>query len=132
MPPTLVRPQTFTVFQQPDSASPAVRFLSKQNTYSIGVRPGCANPLPCQLIPVCQLFCAVAVVCANFDVRLSVPVVWVGQRPKELYHVMLQLTTKLNWRSAFPPNGVAVGLHAEKTDEVKPLYCNRYFTNYWM
>ncbi len=71
-------------------------------------------------------------VCANFDVRLSVPVVWVGQRPKELYHVMLQLTTKLNWRSAFPPNGVAVGLHAEKTDEVKPLYCNRYFTNYWM
>ena len=28
MPPTLVRPQTFTVFQQPDSASPAVRLES--------------------------------------------------------------------------------------------------------
>ena len=34
---------------------------------------------------------------------------------------MLQLTTKLNWRSAFPPNGVAVGLHAEKTDEADDL-----------
>ncbi len=55
MPPTLVRPQTFTVFQQPDSASPAVRFLSEQNTYLIGVLQGCTNPLPCQLIPVCQL-----------------------------------------------------------------------------
>ncbi len=28
MPPTLVRPQTFTVLQQSDSASPAVRFKS--------------------------------------------------------------------------------------------------------
>ncbi len=48
MPLTLLPPQIFTVFQQPDSASPAVRLLSEQNTYLIGVRPGCTNPLPCQ------------------------------------------------------------------------------------
>ena len=33
MPPTLVRPQTFTVFQQPDSASPAVRIGIRTKYY---------------------------------------------------------------------------------------------------
>ena len=32
MPPTLVRPQTLTVFQQPDSASPAVRLENSKLT----------------------------------------------------------------------------------------------------
>ena len=32
MPPTEVRPQTFTVFQQPDSASPAVRLEKSKLT----------------------------------------------------------------------------------------------------
>ncbi len=38
MPPTLVRPQTFAVFQQPDSASPAVR-IGIQTKYLFNLRP---------------------------------------------------------------------------------------------
>ena len=110
MPPTEVRPQTFNSLQSSDSDSPSVRFQTGQNTL-FNLRPsGMYKPLPCQLIPVCQLlgaralpegrlvvcrkttyrshplFCAVAKY-ANFDVRLSVPVVWVGYQPRLLYNI---------------------------------------------
>ncbi len=49
MPPTLVRPQTFTVLQQSDSASPAVRFVPEQNSYLICVFEGCATHCPFSL-----------------------------------------------------------------------------------
>ena len=40
MPPTEVRPQTFAVLQQPDSASPAVRFkLKLQSTCCLVILP---------------------------------------------------------------------------------------------
>ena len=86
MPPTEVRPQTFNSLQSYDSDSPSVRFQTGQNTL-FNLRPtGLYKPLPCQLTPVCQLFCAVAKY-ANFDVRLSVPVVWVGYQPRLLYNI---------------------------------------------
>ena len=66
MPPTEVRPQTFNSLQSSDSDSPSVRFQTGQNTL-FNLRPTrMYKPLPCQLIPVCQLFCAVAKY-ANFD-----------------------------------------------------------------
>ncbi len=85
MPPTLVRPQTFTVFQQPDSASPAVRFVSEQNSYLICVLQGCISHCPVSLSQSAN-FSAPSRKSRTSTVRLSVPVVWVGHRPLQLLY----------------------------------------------
>ncbi len=84
MPPTEVRPQTFAVLQQPDSDSPSVRFFSEQNTL-FNFRPsGMFKPIALLAYPSLPTFLRRCESNAIFDVRLSVPVVWVGLRPKVL------------------------------------------------
>ena len=112
MPLTLVRPQTFTVLQQPDSASPAVRFVSEQNPYLICVFQGCISHCPVSLsqsanclvrVPLLGdpergriRFSAPSRKSRTSTVRLSVPVVWVGHRPLPLlYNLRNQLCLKI-------------------------------------
>ena len=112
MPPTLVRPQTFTVLQQPDSASPAVQFVSEQNSYLICVLQGCISHCPVSLsqsanclvrVPLLGepergriRFSAPSEKPGTSTVRLSVPVVWVGHRPLPLlYNLRNQLCLKI-------------------------------------
>ena len=118
MPPTLVRPQTFDSttrldmprkprhpsrsLQSPDSASPAVRFVSEQNSYLICVLQGCISHCPVSLSQSANClvrvryavrrhigrirFSAPSRKSRTSTVRLSVPVVWVGHRPLQLLY----------------------------------------------
>ena len=90
MPPTLVRPQTFTVgrralgeetspssdlLQQPDSASPAVRSIPKRK-YLFNLRLlGMCESIALQAYLSLPTFLRRRELYTSFDVRLSVPVV---------------------------------------------------------
>ena len=104
MPPKLVRPQTFTTFQQPDSASPAVR-LGVRTKFLFSLRLsglcksialsaaafGCESSYPKRALayPDLPSFLRHWLMPDFVKSRLSVPSTSrVGQQPKVSYHVL--------------------------------------------
>ena len=115
MPPTLVRPQTFTVFQQSDSASPAVRFqhvpqyaeLNSASGTQLLLSTCCLDILPVRAFPNRTPY--------NQFSRCLIPTAWFSLFGiwllshtlkallcKDLTKISCQICKQLNWRLAFP------------------------------